>query len=68
MTKKNNGLTIVVGNGQWNAFGETTWRNKILYKVIEKRGGINEGVTDGTYIYSIRRQGLHLVESLLPAE
>lgn len=63
-------LTIVVSDGRWDAFAEMpiTFRHTVLLKYIERKGGINESVADGTYTFRLYRRGLSIIQSLLPKE
>jgi hypothetical protein len=53
-------LTIIVGNGRWDAIGNLTPRNQWLYSVLQNQGGINESVEDGLYHFNVKREGFKL--------
>ena len=70
MSKNKEGLTVVVGNGRWEALAPTpvSFRDRWLYSYLDRLGGVNESTPDGTYRFNITRKGFNLEASLLPVE
>lgn len=60
------GLFVEVTKDRWDAYGAPTRRNKMLYKLLHAKGGVNESVTPGTYVFDVKRTGVKLFMSLLP--
>lgn len=61
-------LVIVVADRQWNAYGPDTLAHRALLETLYAMGGINEGVSAGTYHFTIDRTGPEPVASLTPFE
>lgn len=61
-------IVVIVKDGRYDLFGPPTKRSQFLKKTLDKLGGINEGVSDGTYTYNVRRVGLTYKASLYRLE
>lgn len=61
-------IVVVVKDGRWDAYSmnpDLTVRDHFLLNLIEAQGGINESVTDGTYLFNSTRKGAFRQEMTL---
>lgn len=61
-------IVVVVKDGRWDAYSMNptlTLHDHFLLNLIKQQGGINESVTDGTYLFNSTRKGVFKQEMTL---
>lgn len=64
-------LVVVYPNRTYEAFAfhnPPSSRDKRLFAMLEKMGGVNESVEPGYYHFNMRRLGFHYEVTLVPQE
>ena len=69
MPKVNKALHIVVSEGRWDAYGiPHSYRQRMLFALLKRTGGISDSVPPGHYYYNAKLKGLNLIVTLDPID
>jgi hypothetical protein len=61
-------LTVIVHDGRWDCYGPVTRRNKFLYSVLARSGGVRDSVPAGRYHFNVKWRGLKVEATLTPVK
>lgn len=65
MSKKTSPLLVVVTEDRYDMYG-TSFRHKLLAKILQRQGGISNTVEPGTYEFNVMRKGFSSYATLHP--